>query len=112
MTHRIKSVQPLENFVLLAVFQNGVEKKYDIDRLYPVFPQFKAFENVPELFNQVKVDAGGYGVSWNDELDLDAEDIWEDGIETGIHHEIDIACSLAENLVKSRDMAGMTQKQL
>ena len=62
MTHRIKSVQPLENFVLLAVFQNGVEKKYDIDRLYPVFPQFKAFENVPELFNQVKVDAGGYGV--------------------------------------------------
>lgn len=112
MTHRIKSVQPLENFVLLAVFQNGVEKKYDMYRLYPVFPQFKAFENVPGLFNQVKVDAGGYGVSWNDELDLDAEDIWEDGIETGIHHETDIACSLAENLVKSRDMAGMTQKQL
>ena len=112
MTHRIKSVQPLENFVLLAVFQNGVEKKYDMYRLYPVFPQFKAFENVPGLFNQVKVDAGGYGVSWNDELDLDAEDIWEDGIETGIHHETDIACSLAENLVKSRDMSGMTQKQL
>ncbi len=112
MTHRIKSVQPLENFVLLAVFQNGIEKKYDMGRLYPVFPQFRAFENVPGLFNQVKVDAGGYGVSWNDELDLDAEDIWEDGIETGIHHETDIACSLAENLARSRDIAGMTQKQL
>lgn len=112
MTHRIKSVQPLENFILLVVFQNGIEKKYDMSNLYPVFPQFREFENVPGLFRQVKVDAGGYGVSWNDGLDLDAEDIWEDGIETGIQHEIDIACSLAVNLARSRDMAGMTQKQL
>ena len=112
MAHRIKSVQPLENFVLLAVFQNGVEKKYDMGNLYPVFPQFKAFEDVPGLFGQVRVDTGGYGVSWNDELDLDAEDIWEDGIETGIRHETDIAFSLAESLIQSRDMAGLTQKQL
>ena len=26
------------------------------------------------------VDTGGYGISWNDELDPDAEIIWEDGI--------------------------------
>ena len=33
------------------------------------------------LFRQVQVDAGGYGISWNDDLDLDAEDIWDNGTE-------------------------------
>jgi DNA-binding XRE family transcriptional regulator len=112
MTHRIKSVRPLENFVLSVVFQNGVEKEYDMRRLYPVFPQFKDFEKITGLFEQVKVDAGGYGISWNDELDLDAEDIWEDGIETSSNREADIMSLLAENLMRAREEAGMTQRQL
>lgn len=29
------------------------------------------------------MDAGGYGISWNDELELEAEEIWEEGTETG-----------------------------
>lgn len=63
------------------------------------------------MFNQVQVDAGGYGISWNDDLDLDAEDIWEDGIEVG-KKEMDITYVLAENLTQAREITGMTQKQL
>ena len=33
----------------------------------------------PELFVQVKVDTGGYGISWNDDIDLDGEEIWANG---------------------------------
>lgn len=55
---------------------------------------------------------GGYGISWNDKLDLDAEDIWENGIETDNKKEIEIVTILAENLMKARDIVGMTQKQL
>ena len=112
MTHKIVSVKPMENSILLVVFQNGIEKKYDMRTLYPVFPQFKVFETDVNLFNHVQVDTGGYGISWNDNLDLDAEDIWEDGIETGNKKEVDIVVTLAENLIKARDIAGMTQKQL
>lgn len=112
MTHKIVSVKPMENSILLVVFQNGIEKKYDMRTLYPVFPQFKVFETDVNLFNHVQVDIGGYGISWNDNLDLDAEDIWEDGIETGNKKEVDIIATLAENLIKARDIAGMTQKQL
>lgn len=112
MTHKIVSVKPMENSILLVVFQNGIEKKYDMRTLYPVFPQFKVFETDVNLFNHVQVDIGGYGISWNDNLDLDAEDIWEDGIETGNKKEVDIVVTLAENLIKARDIAGMTQKQL
>ncbi|MBQ4463666.1 MAG: DUF2442 domain-containing protein, partial [Eubacterium sp.] len=34
---------------------------------------------IPGLFNQVKVDSGGYGVSWNDQIDLECNDLWEYG---------------------------------
>lgn len=112
MTHKIKSVRPLENSIILAVFQNGIEKTYDMRNLYPMFPQFEIFEKDKALFNQVQIDIGGYGIFWNDDLDLDAEDIWEDGIETGNKYEIDVVAALAENLVKARDIVGMTQKQL
>lgn len=112
MTHKIISVKPTEKFSLLVGFQNGIEKIYDVRNLYPVFPQFKVFESDVELFKQVQVDMGGYGISWNDDLDLDAEDIWEDGIETGNKQEIDIVMDLAENLIKAREVVGMTQKQL
>lgn len=111
MTHKIVSVKPMENFVLLVGFQNGIEKTYDMRTLYPIFPQFEVFENDVDLFNQVQVDVGGYGISWNDDLDLDAEDIWEDGIEVG-KKEIDILSLLAENLIQARAIVGMTQKQL
>ena len=111
MTHKIVSVKPMENFVLLVGFQNGIEKTYNMRTLYPVFPQFEVFENDVDLFNQVEVDMGGYGVSWNDDLDLDANDIWEDGIEVG-KKEMDIVSLLAENLTKAREITGMTQKQL
>lgn len=111
MTHKIKSVKPMENTVLLVEFQNGIEKTYDIQNIYFVFPQFKIFETEKKLFAQVQVDVGGYGISWNDELDLDAEEIWENGIEVG-KKEIDIAAKLADNLTKARDIAGITQKEL
>lgn len=111
MTHRIQSVKPLNDLRVSVLFQNGVEKEYDIHNLYSVFPQFKEFEMNSDLFNQVQVDVGGYGISWNDNLDLDAEDIWDDGIEVCIH-DMDVAFLLAESLMKMRDKAGMTQKQL
>ncbi len=112
MTHRIKKVIPLENFVVLAIFQDGVEKEYDMKQVFDRFPQFHIFENEEGLFEKVSVDAGGYGISWNDELDLSSEDIWDDGKLTGNIHEIDIMSQLGVNLTKARELVGMTQKEL
>ena len=69
----------MNDHVIFAVFQNGTKKTYDVHNLYEKFPQFRIFKDNPDLFHQVKVDSGGYRISWNDELDLDAEDIWELG---------------------------------
>lgn len=110
--HKIKSVKPLDSFVISAIFQNGVEKTYDIKQLFHIFPQFTVFETITGLFEQVKVDTGGYGISWNDELDLDAEEIWEEGIDIGIYHEPTIYDSIAVNLISAREEKGMTQNEL
>lgn len=112
MAHRIKSVEPLGELMLSVKFLNGIEKRYDLHQLYPMFPQFEVLQTDKKLYRQVKVDVGGYGISWNDDLDLDAEEIWENGIETGDRYDVDITEDLAESIVNAREAAGLTQKQL
>ena len=76
--HTIKSIKPLENMILEAVFSSGKIKKYDMKNLIKKYETFKELEN-KELFNKVKVDVGGYGIVWNEEIDLSSEEIWVNG---------------------------------
>ncbi len=110
MMHKIKSVITQNDLIISATFFDGTVKEYSVDRLFNIYPQLKELEN-RELFNSVQVDAGGYGVSWNDDLDLDAETIWEDGIEIG-KDTVDIMSKLAARLTEARNRIGITQKQL
>lgn len=110
MMHKIKSVITQNDLIISATFFDGTVKEYSVDRLFNIYPQLKELEN-RELFNSVQVDAGGYGVSWDDDLDLDAETIWEDGIEIG-KDTVDIMSKLAARLTDARNRIGITQKQL
>ena len=76
--HTIKSVKALKDMVLELVFNNGICKKYEMKKLIKNHVAFKELEN-EELFNKVKVDIGGYGIIWNDEIDLSSEEIWNNG---------------------------------
>ena len=77
---KIQSVQPLEGKQLLVVFANGVRKIYDCHQLMHLEP-FKAFEN-EAFFKSVKADPGGYGISWNDDVDLSEYELWVNSKET------------------------------
>jgi hypothetical protein len=76
---KILSVQPQENKKLLVRFANGVEKVYDCAQLLNK-EMFQLLKN-DAFFKSVRVDAGGYGVSWNDEVDLSEHELWVNGIE-------------------------------
>jgi hypothetical protein len=67
-TPKIQSVKPLENKGLLVKFENGIEKIYDCNQLLHL-EVFRLLES-DAFFKSVKVDAGGYGISWNDDVDL------------------------------------------
>ncbi len=75
---KIKYVKPLENYRLFIIFENGAIKLYS---LLPKLqqPAFKALENV-ELFNSVQSDKGGYGIIWNDDIDLSEYELWKNGV--------------------------------
>lgn len=79
MFHKIKSVAALGDLALLVHFVEGQAKIYDVKPLLAAIPVFQDFVTIPGLFEQVKVDAGGYGVSWNDDLDLSCDELWEHG---------------------------------
>lgn len=79
-TPRILSIQPLENKKLLIGFANGVEKIYDCKPLMDQFEPFRALEN-EVFFKQVKVDSGGYGISWDDKVDLSEYELWMNAAE-------------------------------
>ena len=80
MFHKIKSVNALPNFELCVQFGEGVTKIYDVK---PLFSIWKTFEEIhdEELFSGVYVDEGGFGIVWNERVDLSCDELWEGGVE-------------------------------
>jgi len=76
---KILSVQALENKRLLVKFVNGVEKIYDCTQLLNL-DMFQVLKN-DALFKYVKVDSGGFGISWNDDADLSEYELWTNSVE-------------------------------
>lgn len=79
MFHKVKSVAPLSNFTLSVQFSEGVTKLYDLKPLFERIPAFLYLNENPAEYDCVSVDVGGYGIVWNDELDLSCNELWENG---------------------------------
>ena len=82
MFYKISNVTPLHDYMLRVGFQNGTTKYFDVAPLFTKWEAFQALRDVPGLFSLVQVDAGGYGISWNDKIDLECNDLWEYGSES------------------------------
>lgn len=81
MFHKIKNVSPLPDFGLSVQFSEGVTKLYDVKPLFEKLPVFGDLKNHPEKFSCVSVDVGGYGIIWDDDLDLSCDELWENGVQ-------------------------------
>ena len=79
MFHKMRAVHTLSDYRLYIQFSEGLTKIYDVKPLFTKWAAFKRLENEPELFNDVAVDTGGYGIVWNDELDLSCDELYENG---------------------------------
>lgn len=78
MFHKIKSVNPLNDYKLSIIFAEGITKIYDVKPLFIKWPIFNELKNV-KLFNEVSVDKGGYGIIWNDYIDLSCDELYGNG---------------------------------
>ena len=80
MFHKIKNVFALPEYKLSVQFSEGVTKIYDVKPLFERIPCFLDLRNEPSQFACVSVDVGGYGIVWNDELDLSCDELWDNGV--------------------------------
>ena len=76
---KIKKVEPLNNLILIITFSNGKSKKYDCHILIKKNQNFQKLNN-PGFFKNVHIDSGGYGLSWDDELDVSENELWNESL--------------------------------
>ena len=109
MFHKAVDTRFLDGTTMEVVFQDGKVKRYDMAALFAKYPQLRALED-RELFLSGKL-MGAYGIMWNDDLDIETETIYEDGIT--VREEPPAANQVAASAVASaRALSGMSQKQL
>ena len=77
-TPKVARVKPEADWHLRVLFDNGIEKRYDCQQLMNR-PAFDALRD-ESLFRLVQVDPGGYGVSWNADIDLSEYELWMRGV--------------------------------
>jgi len=84
---KIETVLPIGGMRLLVRFRDGEQRIYDCGQLLSR-PQFRLLAN-PAFFRAVQVDAGGYGISWSDDIDLSEYELWTNGENFSISEIID-----------------------
>ncbi len=78
MFHKVKDVTALPDFKLSIQFSEGVTKIYNVKDLIEKNSMFQNLQN-EELFYNVEVDVGGYGIIWNDDIDISCDELFENG---------------------------------
>ncbi len=78
MSHpKVRSVHVLDQRTLAVEFDNNIRKLYDITPLLEkdVFAPLANYA----LFKSVRVEPGGWAVSWNKAIDLSEHELWSRG---------------------------------
>ena len=79
MFHKVKAVNALENYRLSVQFAEGITKIYNVSQLFDKWEAFRYLKDNSSLFSNVHVDVGGYGIVWNDELDISCDELYANG---------------------------------
>lgn len=74
---KIIAVHPIDNYELIIEFSNHEYRQYDVKPLLEK-EMFEPLKN-REFFNAVKIEQGGYAVSWNRDIDISEYELWSNG---------------------------------
>ena len=109
MFHKAIKLEYREGTTLELTFQDGKVKRYDMSALFSKYPQLEALKD-RTLFTSGKL-LGPYGIVWNDDLDIEAETIYEDG-ETVCEEKPAAFVMVGEAVAAARAKKGLSQKEL
>jgi len=75
---RIHQAKAIDDTTLVIEFTNQEVKKYDVRHLLDT-PMFSPLRQ-PAFFKNFQVEPGGYGIVWNEEIDLSEYELWKNGV--------------------------------
>ncbi|ORX23361.1 hypothetical protein BVF91_07495 [Thermoanaerobacterium sp. PSU-2] len=75
--YKIIDIKAADDYKLIITFEKGVIKEYDMKQKLDEWP-FEMLKN-KAYFKAIKVDIGGYGISWNSDIDLSEYELWVNG---------------------------------
>ena len=75
--HKAICVEYKEGTLVEVTFSDGITKQFDLSNMFEKYPQLKALKD-RELFTS-GILTGGYGIIWNNDLDIEVETIYQDG---------------------------------
>lgn len=75
---RIHQAKAIDDTTLIIEFTNQDVKTYDIRHLLDI-AMFSPLQQ-PAFFKNFKVEPGGYGLVWNEEIDISEYELWKNGV--------------------------------
>ena len=75
MPPKIKNIIPNDNFTLLITFDNGIKKIYNFSQKF-IDDRYQLLKNLA-FFKSVQIEPGGYGLYWNDNIDISENELWQ-----------------------------------
>jgi hypothetical protein len=73
----------LISFVLAMLMVLACFITADVKPLSDEIAAFLPLASDRQLFNKVSVDGGGYGIVWNENIDLSSDELWYNGKKIG-----------------------------
>ena len=83
MFHKVMVVNVIPDYRLSVQFVEGVTKIYDLKPLFDKWPIFTELKNDEVLLYAVEIDTDGYGIVWNDDIDIAPEHLYECSVPVG-----------------------------
>ena len=78
---KAKSIKRIESDAIVVEFEDGTCKLLQVKQLLAVHPIFSDLIRIKGLFMQAHIEAGGYGIVWNENIDIATEYIYEHGVD-------------------------------
>ena len=75
---KIIAAYAIDDLTLLIEFSQNEFKKYDISKLLNN-QMFAPLRN-PIFFKNFRIEAGGYGLVWNEDIDISEYELWKNGV--------------------------------
>ncbi len=110
MERIITKIETKQDMVLLATFADGEIVRFEVKTMIEKHPVFKQLED-EKLFAQVRIDGVGYGISWNDDIDLSGEGIYLHGEHIG-KTDPDAKILFGQAVVNRREELELSQREL